>query len=505
MTSRRNDLRQRRRLVIISRKLVQVGFIFLFLYPLVPVIFRRLTYSPALTFSSWLLPWDPLLLFGQAAHGEWLWLVIGAPLFLLSLSLIVGRSFCGWVCPMGTALDLVHFLTGWRRFKRRKLLTVSGGAHRNDWLRYYLLIAIVAGGLVSTQLLGVFDPLVIFQRTATTLMNDVFATQAMGLRIYFSVISLVFIGMAVLEFWQPRFWCRNLCPMGALIGLVSRWSLLNRKVTTDCTSCGECLRMCPMRAIPREMHNTDYSDCTFCLECEGACPKEGISFGFGPLAQKTWQKNDAGVDADVIQRRQGHYAPAPRKNGVSRVNRRRFVDGAVAGAAGLAIVPLIGLSSNRGVIRPPGALPEEEFIRTCILCQECVRVCPTGGLRPTFLESGLAGIGTPQLVARQGACSIKPSCPDLCAKVCPTGALRPIQPEQLKIGLAQVDHSLCLAWDQGSRCLVCVEACLNNAAQAYQGRVTVDPQKCTGCGRCESGCPVAGSAIRVYPLDKTAL
>jgi ferredoxin-type protein NapG/ferredoxin-type protein NapH len=79
--------------------------------------------------------------------------------------------------------------------------------------------------------------------------------------------------------------------------------------------------------------------------------------------------------------------------------------------------------------------------------------------------------------------------------------LRPIQPEQLKIGLARVDHSLCLAWDQGTRCLVCVEACLNNAAQAYQGRVTVDPQKCTGCGRCESGCPVAGSAIRVYPLE----
>ena len=144
-------------------------------------------------------------------------------------------------------------------------------------------------------------------------------------------------------------------------------------------------------------------------------------------------------------------------------------------------------------------------MRTCIVCQECVRVCPTGGLKPVFLESGLAGIGTPQLVSRQGACSIKPSCPDLCAKVCPTGALRQIRPEQLKIGLARVDHSLCLAWDQGTRCLVCVEACLNNAAQAYQGRVTVDPQKCTGCGRCESGCPVAGSAIRVYPLETTSL
>jgi MauM/NapG family ferredoxin protein len=227
----------------------------------------------------------------------------------------------------------------------------------------------------------------------------------------------------------------------------------------------------------------------------------GISFGFGSLAVKTWQKNENGLDLGTVQRRQGRYVPANKKNASPRLSRRRFIDGVAAGIAGAAIVPLIGLSSHTGVIRPPGALPEEEFLRTCILCQECVRVCPTGGLKPTFLESGLAGIGTPQLVSRQGACSIKPSCPDLCGKVCPTGALRPIRPEQLKIGLARVDHNLCLAWDQGTKCLVCVEACLNNAAQAYQGRVTIDPQKCTGCGRCESGCPVAGSAIHVYPLE----
>jgi len=501
MPNRKSDLSKRRRIVKVSRKLVQVGFLFLFLYPFVPVIYRRLTYSSAPTFSSWLLPWDPLLLIGQAAHAEWLLMVIGAPLFLLSLSLIVGRSFCGWICPMGTTLDLVHSLTGWRRFHRRKLLSGRGWARRNNWLRYYLLLAILAGGFISSQTLGLFDPLVIFQRTATTLMNNIFATQETGLRIYFSVISLVFIGMAVLEFWQPRFWCRNLCPLGAIIGLVSRWSLLNRRVTSDCTNCGECLRMCPMRAIPREVHNTDYSDCTFCLECEGACPQEGISFGFGSLALKTWQKNATVLDLSTVQRRQGRYILPNKKNASPRLSRRRFIDGVAAGMAGAAIVPLIGLSSHTGVIRPPGALPEEEFLRTCILCQECVRVCPTGGLKPTFLESGLAGIGTPQLVSRQGACSIKPSCPDLCGKVCPTGALQPIRPEQLKIGLARVDHNLCLAWDQGTKCLVCVEACLNNAAQAYQGRVTIDPQKCTGCGRCESGCPVAGSAIHVYALE----
>ena len=183
----------------------------------------------------------------------------------------------------------------------------------------------------------------------------------------------------------------------------------------------------------------------------------------------------------------------------ARLSRREVLGGAAAGLAGLAISPLTGLNQTQSLIRPPGAMPETQFLRTCILCQECVRVCPTGGLRPAFLEGGLAAIGTPHLVPRQGGCALNPSCPDLCAQVCPTGALQLIRPDQLKLGLASVDHSLCLAWDQGARCLVCVEACLVKAARVYQGRIVIDPQACTGCGRCECGCPVAGSAIRVIP------
>jgi ferredoxin len=192
----------------------------------------------------------------------------------------------------------------------------------------------------------------------------------------------------------------------------------------------------------------------------------------------------------------GRYVP---KGSGLKLTRRELFDGLAAGAAGLAAVPATQLSPRAGVIRPPGALPEEEFVRTCILCQECVRVCPTGGLKPTFLEAGIAAMGTPRLVPRQGGCALKPSCPQLCAQVCPVGAIRPIVPEQMKIGLAQVDRTLCLAWDQGVKCLVCVEACIWEAAIPFHGRVTVDPLKCVGCGRCENACPVAGSAIHVRP------
>jgi len=501
MTSQARERKNRSRLDKTARKLVQFGFLVLFLYPFVPLIYKHLTLETAPTFSSWLLLWDPLLLVGQVIQRDWLVMVIGAPLVLLAFSFVFGRSFCGWVCPLGTLLDVTSFLAVWRRRKKGKSSARRNITRRNVWLRYYLLAMVIAGSALSLHFLGLLDPLVIFNRTVTSLVLNIFTLQNPGLRMYLTIFSLVFIAIIGLEFWQPRFWCRNLCPLGALISLVSRWSVFNRKVSTACSSCGECVRTCPMRAIPREPHNTDYSDCTFCLECAGTCPQDGISFKFGTLAGKRWQKNGVEAGGSLQEHRKGKYITTENRLSIFRVSRRQFVKGVAAGVTGCAISPLSSLSPHPMLIRPPGALPEDEFIKTCIICQECVRVCPTGGLKPTFLEGGLAGIGTPQLVPRQGGCSINPSCPNLCAKVCPVGAILPIRKEQLKIGLARVDHSLCLAWDQGVKCLVCVEACLNNAAQAYQGRVTVNPKNCTGCGRCESGCPVVGSAIRVYPLD----
>jgi polyferredoxin len=501
LISRKSKARRRIGIDRIARKLVQIGFLVLFLFPFIPPIYQRLTYQPVPVFSSWLLLWDPFLLFGQLLRREWTVIVIGAPLVFLSLVFVLGRSFCGWICPVGTILDVFQDLMFWKKGRVRKTIARGSTISRNSRLRYYLLFASLAGAILSLQWVAWFDPFVLFQRVSSSITSNAFSMRNPGLRIYFSAFSLLFMTILALEFWKPRFWCRNLCPMGALISLFSRWSLLNRKVNTACTSCGECLRTCPMQAIPREVHDTDYGDCTFCLECQDSCPREGIYFGFGILSNSKWQKEIVARETRPSFSRNGKYVPVKSKLSRLNVTRRQFINGLAAGAAGFALVPIADLNSKKkGVIRPPGVTSEEDFIHTCIICQECVRVCPTGGLRPTFLESGISGLGTPQLVARQGGCSINPSCPQLCAKVCPVGAIPAIEPGKLKIGLAAVDHSLCLAWDQGSKCLVCVEACLNNAAQAFQGRVTIDPQKCTGCGRCESGCPVAGSAIRIYPL-----
>lgn len=480
-----------------ARKLVQLGFLALFLYPLLVVLYKRATFQPAPTLTSWLLPFDPLLMAGQTASWNIGLLVIGAPLLLLALTYVFGRFFCGWICPLGSVLDLVRPLAFWQKRPGYNRVMRPVRAKGNSRVRYYVLVAVALGALLSLQILGWLDPLVVFSRGASTLVTNLFAVQQPGLHAVLSVFSLAFLAIIALEFYQPRFWCRNLCPLGALLSLVSRFSLLNRRVNLDCTGCAACRRECPMNAIPKETHETQYADCTFCMECQGDCPQSGISFGFGTQARQRWQRDGKVTLSDGGIRLTGHYVKVNPKPNLSR---RDFIGGAAAGAVGLAISPVLGLLPRQKVLRPPGALPDEQFVQTCITCQECVRVCPTHGLRPAFLENGVAGIGTPVLVPRQGGCSLNPSCPQLCQQVCPVGAIQPVAPKDLKLGLAKVEPALCLAWDQGVKCLVCVEACLVQAAVSYQGRVTVDPTRCTGCGRCESGCPIPGSAIRVYPF-----
>ncbi len=484
------------------RKVVQISFLVLFLYPFLLLIYKKLTTLGTPTLVSWLLPFDPLLYVGWALRNGGLTLAITLPLLLVLLTLFGGRFFCGWVCPLGTLFDLVSGAAVWRKMQRGKLhepgtvvkaLTLPGG---NSYLKYWLMAAALALAVGSLQLIGFLDPLVVFNRLVTVSMSDGFNLGSLAFGVYLSFSFLTVILIA-LELWRPRFWCRHLCPQGALLALFAPATLLNRKVSTSCNNCTLCYRVCPMHAIPEgNYRQTNRGDCTLCLECEPVCPKKAISFGLGNL----WRRAPAGTAASAAGTgRLGRWGEAGR----SLLTRRDFVGSVAVAGLAVALPPAVRTLPKRAIVRPPGALPEEEFVSTCIVCQECVRACPTSGLQPALLEAGLGAVGTPYLAPRKGGCLLNRSCPNICAKVCPVGAIQVVDPAKMRVGLARVERDRCLAWAQGVKCLVCVEACPTDAATPHQGRVFVNPDKCSGCGICEEACPVVDSAIHVTLEQET--
>ena len=172
---------------------------------------------------------------------------------------------------------------------------------------------------------------------------------------------------------------------------------------------------------------------------------------------------------------------------------------AAAKTSRAGLIPL----SSPALIRPPGALPEEEFTNRCIRCSECMKVCPTGGLQPAITEAGIAGLWSPVLVPRIGECT--QNC-NLCSQVCSSQAIQPFEISEkphIYIGRAVIDRSQCIVWNSGKQCLVCDEYCSYHAVhwQTVEGvrRPFVDEHKCVGCGICENACPIQPvAAIRPF-------
>jgi MauM/NapG family ferredoxin protein len=481
------------------------GFVWLFLQTEYRGL-DRLPYPVGLLFRL-----DPLAAVADAlAPGPFGWKLLWPALLLLLLTAVLGRFFCGWVCPLGTTLDGCG-----------KALGRGRGGVRPGWRRvkYYLLLALSAAALFGVQLFGLFDPLSVFLRSLTVALYPAYNLAANGVFDFFyehriPVVSplldgaypffrdhlmafhqpyftlalftfLVFVGLLLLEKVERRFWCRNLCPLGALLGLCAKRSLLRRSPEGLCGDCRACAAECRMDAVAPVGRRKE--ECILCLDCTGYCPEERVSFRWGGRPEPA-----AGVDLT-----------------------RRGMVGALVGGALIAPVARIAPESsslNSHLLRPPGAVAEEEFLRRCIRCGECMKVCIGGALHPAFFQAGGIGLWTPLLIPRIGYCEYNCT---LCGQVCPTGAIKLLDlPEKQKtvIGLAVFDKNRCLPFAKAEECLVCEEHCptgkkaivfeekdVEIAGEARRIKIPrVVKDLCVGCGICETKCPLDGaSAVRV--------
>lgn len=430
----------------------------------------------------------------------------------LALTLILGRFVCGWICPLGTLLDLSHRLIPPR--------SQDGGATTVTF-KYYLLAFLLVGSFFGLPLAGYFDPFSILVRglalavypgtnaltssffsftyqQAPDWTNSVTEPLYAALRQtvlpfqqnYFALAPLslaILLMVFFLERLERRFFCRNICPLGGLLALASRFSWLTATTGSRCGNCRRCQTICRMGAID-EQKNISPMACNLCMDCVDLCPGNKISFGFG---------------------RRTVSPPTP------ALSRRTLLSCLAVGAVMPFILKtrVIAKQPDPTLIRPPGALPEADFLGRCVRCGECMKVCIGNALQPTFMAAGMEGMFTPRLIARIGYCEYNCT---LCGQVCPTGAIAKLtipQKQATKIGHAAFDKNFCLPYAKGIPCMVCEEHCptpkkaiqfreaqvqTNNGTTITVKQPFLVDELCVGCGICETKCPLPGeSAVKV--------
>jgi ferredoxin len=415
----------------------------------------------------------------------------------LLVSLLLGRVFCGWVCPLGSIFDFYGF------FLRRFQVPFEGPSPWWFRFKYYLLAAILIFAVLGavSPLMG-FDPIVLLTRTVAVVLFPLWrkgaeaswhVPQSLGYYGYFvdGGTLVLFVGIMTATTRLSRIWCRTACPLGAYLAVLSRNAILRRD-TENCVHCNICSNHCPTGAINfqnEEVYNE--SECIKCFACSQECP----------------------VDANFFTLKTPK-AITPTQHPVS-MQRRSLLFTSFSALCAAPILRLAGGApkSQKKLIRPPLSQEEGDFLSSCIRCGECMKACPTGILKPAGLQHGLRALWTPVMVAAEANCD--PGC-HACSVACPTDAILKYPLEKkfsYKAGTAVLTTSRCISYSENKFCNECVRACPTQAILTQKGwepqgvgvarhgndtpapqgssptrPISVNYDRCIGCGACEFEC-----------------
>ncbi|MBW1847794.1 MAG: 4Fe-4S dicluster domain-containing protein [Deltaproteobacteria bacterium] len=530
----------KRKHLIYIRRSIQALFLILFIILLIQTRLPQdvyIDYSIALGSEQDIRIDSPVTLFFKADPLIWLTSVIaghqwiagfGLALLVVIITMLFGRAFCGFICPFGTIHNMVGMTKPALKGKRR----IDGNEKSSiQKVKYFILFTIIIAALFGLNVAGIMDP---FSFLFRSLALGVFPGIGIGLKELFDImarsdikilnlssyaaevfvspvfgygyksfqtgwlIGTLFLFILFLNRIRPRFWCRVLCPLGAMLGIVSKFSIMKlEKDTEKCTDCKLCVKHCQGAASPIPGKQWESAECLSCFNCFNICPEDVISFKF---------------------------RLSPTTNPLPDVGRRAILGSVVAGIS----LPFLGRLDgqihkipNPLLIRPPGSVREKDFLALCQRCGLCMKVCPTNAINPALTEGGMAGFWTPNLIMIHGYCEY--SC-TLCSSICPTGAIKEISLKEkiqqpIKIGSAYLDRGRCLPWSGNSPCIVCEEVCPTSPKSIHLVKTEVpgpdgkkmkvqlpyvDLKKCVGCGICENKCPVKGKpAIRIISAGET--
>ncbi len=421
---------------------------------------------------------------------------------VLLLTVLFGRVYCSTICPLGTLQDVAIRIA--KRVNRRRRFKFKKPFYTIHYIVFLCAAVFALSG--SLVLLNLFEPFSNYGRILTNLISPaiVLANNTLGnilglfgliflfqipllhVSIISVLASLIFLGLVLyLSYNHGRLFCNLLCPAGALLGMISRFSIF--KIVIDennCKECGLCERVCKANCINSGSKEIDYAACVGCFNCLDACPTGGMSY------EGRWKKTSNILPMINEGRREvlktsifpvlGMLLPSVNTDSTTDKNHWEFDE------------------SHRHPISPPGSISVEHFSNRCTACHLCISSCPTQVLLPSFLEYGIAGVFQPKMNYDASYCNFDCA---LCSQVCPTGAILPLDvpsKKEVQIGKVQFVKDDCIVVTKKKDCGACSEHCPTKAVTMvpYEKKLMIpeiNNEICVGCGACEQACPVRPS------------